>query len=338
MLHGRAPALSRRGFLALGGTLALSGLAAACAPAKTSNSGDDAGSWEFTDDRGETVSMNTVPTTIAAFVGTAAVLHDYGVECAAVFGPTESEDGSPDVQAGELDTDSVTVLGNAWGEFNIEEYAALEPELLVSSMYEDGQLWYVPQESADKILGLAPSIGLNVANVSLPEPLKRHAELAEALGADMESTAVTEAKNRFDEAAESLRKAATGNPDITVLAASGSADLFYASTPDPSADLRYFHELGVNFVVPDNLDEDGFFESLSWENADKYNADIIMLDNRSTALQPEDLTDKPMWNELPAVEADQVIPWVSEPRFSYAGCAPLLESLAQALNNANKVT
>ncbi|TQN31426.1 iron complex transport system substrate-binding protein [Haloactinospora alba] len=338
MPHGRAPELSRKGFLALGGTLALSGLAAACASPEASESEGGTGSWKFTDDRGETVSTNTVPTTITAFVGTAAVLHDYGVECAAVFGPTKSEDGSPDVQAGDLDVDGVTVLGNAWGEFNIEEYAALEPDLLVSSMYEDDQLWYVPQESADEILGLAPSIGLNVAGVSLPEPLERHAELAEALGADMESAAVTEAKDRFDAAVESLRKAATDNPDTTVLAASGSADLFYASAPDPSADLRYFHELGVNLVVPDNLDEDGFFESLSWENADKYDADIIMLDNRSTALQPDDLTDKPMWNELPAVGADQVIPWVSEPRFSYAGCAPLLESLAQALNDADKVT
>lgn len=58
---------------------------------------------------------------------------------------------------------------------------------------------------------------------------------------------------------------------------------------------------------------------------------------RSTqALQPKDLGDKPTWKELPAVKAGQVVPWQPEPRFSYAGCAPILEEFAAALQSAKK--
>jgi iron complex transport system substrate-binding protein len=99
----------------------------------------------------------------------------------------------------------------------------------------------------------------------------------------------------------------------------------------------YYRQLGVDLVVPDKVDKGGYFQSLSWENADAYRADLIMLDDRTGTLQPNDLASKPTWSRLPAVRAGQVIPWSSEPRFSYAGAAPLLEALAKAVQNAKKV-
>ena len=74
-----------------------------------------------------------------------------------MFGPTTRTDGSRDPQAGDLDVDKVTVLGNVWGEFNIEKYAALRPELLITHMYDPDALWYVPDESRDKILSSRPA-------------------------------------------------------------------------------------------------------------------------------------------------------------------------------------
>jgi iron complex transport system substrate-binding protein len=56
------------------------------------------------------------------------------------------------------------------------------------------------------------------------------------------------------------------------------------------------------------------------------------------ALQPEALTGKPAWGKLPAVEAGQVAGREPEPRFSYAGCAPILEALARIILGAKKVT
>ncbi|MCZ9338869.1 ABC transporter substrate-binding protein, partial [Streptomyces sp. TRM76130] len=59
------------------------------------------GPWSFEDDRGTTVELDEVPTSIVAFTGVAAALHDYGVQVEGVFGPTTTKDGTADVQAGD---------------------------------------------------------------------------------------------------------------------------------------------------------------------------------------------------------------------------------------------
>ncbi|WP_338931098.1 ABC transporter substrate-binding protein [Streptomyces netropsis] len=338
----RTSSPSRRGILAAGGALGIGAFLTACGGGGSKDSDDSAsgsgsGPWTFKDDRGTTVKADKTPKKVVAFTGTAAALHDFGFECAGVFGPTKLKDGKPDPQAGDLDVDKVTVLGNAWGEFNVEKYAAMSPELLVTNMLQAQDLWYVPDDSKKKILGLAPSVGLNVTKVSLTQVIGRYAELAGSLGADLKAKKVTDAKARFEKASETLRKAAKAKKGLKVLCASGSADLLYVSEPSVYADLTYFKQLGVEFIVPDKV-TGGFFESLSWENAGKYAADLILLDNRTSALQPKDLESKPTWAGLPAVKAGQITPWLSEPRYSYAGCAPLLEGLAAAIEKAKKVS
>jgi iron complex transport system substrate-binding protein len=337
-------ALSRRALLASGGALGAGALLTACGDGPATPSGSEAAGdgdgpgWTFTDDRGRTIRRDRTPERVVAFIGSAAALHDFGIECTAVFGPTVAADGSPDVQAGELDVDGLTVLGNAWGEFNVDQYAGLDPELLVTNMFVENALWYVPDESLQQIEQLADTAAITASPTTLRTAIGRYAELAEALGADVRSTQVTDAKRRFEEASEALRQAARDNPGLTVLACSASADLFYASSPAAMADLSYFAELGVELITPGNLEEGGFYEYLSWENTDRYPADVLLLDNRTSSLQPADLTDRPTWNRLPAVEAGQVLPWFSEPRFSYAGCAPLLEDLAAALRDAKRLS
>ena len=344
-----ASLLSRRGVLAAAGGGAVATVLAACGSGSGSSAASGSGStaktgaagpWSFVDDRKQTVKASSAPTRVVAFTGTAAALVDFGLDqqIVGVFGETTLPDGKPTAQAGDLNVGKVTVLGNAWGEFNVEKYAALNPQLLVTHMYEPGALWYVPDESKDKIAKLAPSVAINVARVSLPTPIQRYAELAQSLGADLSAKKVTDAKARFEAAAETLRTAAKAADGLKVLAASGSPNTFYASNPKIAADLMYFAELGVQFIVPDKLDSGDYFESLSWENANKYAADLILLDSRSTALQPAALTSKPSWNALPAVKAGQVAPWDAVPRFSYAGAAPLLENLAKAIQNAKKVS
>ncbi|MEV4874012.1 ABC transporter substrate-binding protein [Streptomyces syringium] len=342
MSTSRTHSPSRRGILAAGGALGIGAFLTACGGGGSKDSGgngsgSDSGPWTFKDDRGTTVKADKAPKKVVAFTGTAAALHDFGFECAGVFGPTKLKDGKPDPQAGDLDVDKVTVLGNAWGEFNVEKYAAMSPELLVTNMLQAQELWYVPDDSKKKILGLAPSVGINVTKVSLPQVIGRYAELAGSLGADLKAKKVTDAKARFEKASETLRQAAKAKKGLKVLCASASADLLYVSEPSVYADLTYFKQLGVEFIVPDKV-TGGFFESLSWENAGKYAADLVLLDNRTSALQPKDLGSKPTWAGLPAVKAGQITPWLSEPRYSYAGCAPLVESLAAAIEKAKKVS
>ncbi|MEU2792940.1 ABC transporter substrate-binding protein [Streptomyces sp. NPDC007100] len=338
----RSVSLSRRGVLAAGGALGVGALLAACGGGKaTGAKGEDVkgGPWSFTDDRKEKVSLDSVPQRIVAFTGTAAALYDFGIDkqVVGVFGPTKLKDGKADPQAGDIDVDRVTIIGNAYNQFAVEKYAALNPDLLITNMYEPGALWFVPEESKDKITKLAKSVAITSARVPLVKIIERYAELAQSLGADLKAKKVVDDKARFEKAAAELRKAAKSNP-VKVLACSGSADLFYASNPGINSDIMYFKSLGVDIIVPDNLDKAGYFEPLSWENADKYPADVLMLDNRTSALQPKDLAAKPAWAKLPAVKAGQVTGWSSEPRFSYAGAAPLIEELTKAIQNAKKVS
>ncbi|WP_026411861.1 ABC transporter substrate-binding protein [Actinomadura oligospora] len=333
--------LSRRGLLGAGGALALGAVLAACGDGKngTAKASGDEGAWSFTDDRGQKAEAASRPRRVVAYVGAAAALWDFGVRdrIVGVYGPAKLKDGSRDPQVGEVDISKVEIIGNAYGEFNIEKYAALRPELLVDHMFVKPDLFYVPAESKDKIFKLAPSVGVLAGDTTLTTPIEHYASLAASLGADLKSAANTAAKDRFDKAVTALRQAVAANKGLRVMAASASPDLFYVSSPAKNADLRFLTELGVEVIVPGKLDQAGYFESLSWENADKYQADVILLDARTQALQPKDLGSKPSWGNLPAVKANQVFAWEPEPRFSYAGCAPIIEKLAETVKNAKKV-
>ncbi|AXE86107.1 MULTISPECIES: ABC transporter substrate-binding protein [unclassified Streptomyces] len=347
MSNARTARFSRRGLLAAGGALGLGALVTACGSEDSKDGGSEStasaksGPWSFKDDRGKTVQLDKVPANIVAFTGVAAALYDYGVSVKGVFGPTKTQAGKPDVQAGDMDISKVTILGNAWDQFNVEKYAALAPDVLITTMFDSaGTLWYVPEASKDKIAKLAPSVGISVYDRQLTAPLQRMWELAESLGGDMKAAKVTDAKKRFEEASERLRKAAKAHPDIKVMAGSASQELFYVSGTNLSVDLEYFKALGVNFVEPPEKAKaqgGGWFESLSWENVDKYPADIIMMDDRSSTIQPADITEA-TWKKLPAVKAGQVIARSPEPILSYDKCVPLVENLAKAIENAKKVS
>ncbi|MFE9684100.1 ABC transporter substrate-binding protein [Streptomyces sp. NPDC006285] len=348
MSNARANHLTRRGVLAAGGALGLGAVLAACGDedSKSGGSADAtksaaaAGPWSFEDDRGTAVKLDRTPANIVAFTGVAAALFDYGIEVKGVFGPTKTKDGKADVQAGDMDISKLTVLGNVYGQFNVEKYAALAPDVLISTMFDDaGTLWYVPAESKDKISKLAPSVGISVYDRQLPEPLERMLALAESLGADVKAARTVEAKKNFEKAAERLRAAAKARPEIKVLAGSASQDIFYVSGSNLSIDLEYFKALGVNLVEPPAKvlkASGGWFENLSWENVDQYPADIIIMDDRTATIQPADIT-KATWKKLPAVKAGQVIARTPEPILSYDKCTPMLDNLAEAIEKAKKV-
>ncbi|GGU73936.1 ABC transporter substrate-binding protein [Streptomyces filipinensis] len=348
MSNAPAPHMNRRGILAAGGVLALGAALTACGDGKGEDTGSGSGTqaarsgpWSFKDDRGTTVKLDKVPANIVAFTGVGAALHDYGVQVKGVFGPTTTKDGKADVQAGDMDVSKVTVLGNTWGQFSIEKYASLAPDVLISTMFDGaGTLWYVPEESKKKIAQLAPSVAISVYDRQLTESLQRMWSLAGSLGADMKAARVTDAKKRFEAAAARLRAAARAKPGIKVMAGSASDQLFYVSGTNLSVDLEYFKALGVNFVEPPESAKKqggGWYESLSWENVDKYPADIIMMDDRSSTVQPADIS-KATWKKLPAVKAGQVIARSPEPILSYDKCVPLLTGLAEALEKAKKVS
>ncbi|MGW0906259.1 ABC transporter substrate-binding protein [Streptomyces sp. NPDC002853] len=335
------PGPTRRGVLGVSGALGIGGLLTACGGTENDAKSSDGGKgWSFKDDRGTTAKAAGRPRRIVAYIGAAAALHDFGVECTGVFGPTKLKNGEPDVQAAGVDVDKVTVIGNTWGEFSIEKYAKLRPELLVTTMNVPPTLWYVPEESAKKITSLAPTVGILTGKTSLTKAIGRFAELAESLGADLGARKVTAAKKRFEAASETLRrsaKAANSRGGLKVMAVAAQADLLYVGNPADFTDLRHYADLGIEFVTPARTAKGGFFQELGWENADTYDADLILVDERTGNLQPDELKkSRPTWAKLPAVKAGQVISWSNEAQFSHAGYAPLIEQLAAAVDKSKK--
>ncbi|HWG25195.1 ABC transporter substrate-binding protein [Actinospica sp.] len=320
------------------GAIGLLGACSATVSTADASSSASGGPWTFIDDRGAAVRLDSAPTKVVAYTGTAAALYDFGVtdRIVGVFGPTRQANGKADPMAGNLPVDKLTVLGNAYGEFDVAKYAELNPQLLITDMWEKDSLWYVPAASLAKIEKLAPTIGITVASEPLTTPLAHYEKLAGLLGADLTASAVVTAKTAFQQAVEQLRSAAKSKSTITVMAASASADLLYISNPKIYPDLSYFEQLGVSFIRPTNV-VGGFFESLSWENAGRYQADVILLDDRTGTLQPADLTGKATWTALPAVRADQIVSWNSESRYSYTAIGPIVQGFADALRNAKKV-
>jgi iron complex transport system substrate-binding protein len=341
-LRPLAPAgLTRRGLFAVGGALGAGSLLAACgADEEPAAEGDNAasGPFSFLDERDqENVELEAVPTKVVAFTGLAAALYDYGVEVAAVFGPTTLADSSPDIQAGRMPVEDLTILGNAWGEFDVEAYAALGPELLVSHYYEGFDLWFVPEERLEEVESLAPGIGIEVSKPTIDEIIDRHAALAEALGADLESEENVAGIERFGAAMAAVSdeyfivQQSTGY-EYKVMAVGAWPDGLYIANPPTFNILAKCVEIGVDFVVPENPDQNGYWELLSWENIDKYEADAIFLDIRTGNIEPETLlADYPTWAALPAVKAGQVYGWNGEPVYSHVGGAVELERIAEGL-------
>jgi iron complex transport system substrate-binding protein len=330
--------LTRRGLFAAGGGLGAASLLAACAPSggeETEGGSADSGPFSFLDERDQTeVELESTPETVVAFTGLAAALYDYGVEVAAVFGPTTLADGSPDIQAGRMPVEDLEILGNAWGEFDLERFAALGPELIVSHYYEGFDLWFVPEERLEEVESLAPGIGIEVSRPSLDEIIDRHAALAEALGADLASKDNTAGVERFGNAAGAVAAAVAEKP-LKVLAVGAWPDGLYIANPPTFNLLAKCAELGADVVVPENPDQNGYWELLSWESVDKYSADAIFLDVRTGNIAPETLlADYPTWAALPAVAAGQVYGWNGEPVYSHVGGAVELERIAAGLTAA----
>jgi iron complex transport system substrate-binding protein len=341
------PALSRRRLLAATGGLGAASLLAACgdgAEEDPEGTGGASGPFSFLDERdGEDVELESVPTKVVAFTGLAAALYDYGVEVAAVFGPTTLADGQPDLQAGRMPVADLTILGNAWGEFDVEKYAELGPELIVSHYYDGFDLWFVPEDRLEEVESLAPGIGIEVSLPSLDEIIDRHAALAVALGADLDSEENVAAIERFGAAAAAIPDAQFGVEQATgfeykAIAVGAWPDGLYIANPPTFNILAKSVELGAKFVVPDNPDQNNYWELLSWENVDKYEADVIFLDLRTGNLTAEQLlAEQPTWAALPAVQAGQVYGWNAEPVYSHVGGAIELERIAEGLGAAKPI-
>ncbi|WP_290057432.1 ABC transporter substrate-binding protein [Amycolatopsis solani] len=330
-----AAGLSRRGFLIGAGGLAAAAALTAC------GSGDDkqaagaaAGPWEFTDDRGQKAARDQRPTRVVAYASSAAALWDYGVRPVGVFGPQKTADGKKEIQAGNIDLNAVTSIGNAWDDFSMEKFAALKPDLVVTGLTgaKPTDMWVLKDDLGTKVQQIAPIVAISEYKVTLPKVIERFEQLAVALGGDANSAAIKKGKEDFQKASDDLKAAIQGKPGLKVLVVSSDKDSLYVCKPEYFADLAYYRELGLDIVAGGGSDD--YFETLSWEQAGKYPADLILTDSRTYALSRQQMAQFPTWAQLPAVKANQLADWSTEPRFNPVLAAPVLQQLTEVVKGA----
>lgn len=286
------------------------------------------GPWEFTDDRGKKATRDSRPTKIVAQLSAAATLWDFGIRPVGVFGEAKGND----VLKGNVEVNAVQWVGQTWGEFNIEKLASLAPDLLVAPMQSKDQLWYVPEDAVGKIEPLCPSVGINQFEVPVDQVIGRFAALAGSLGADLNASAVTSAKADFDAAGKALAEAVTAKPGLRVAFVSGTKENLYLGNAKIFSDLAFLQNLGVNFVQPAAPADEPHWEVLSWEQAGKYPADVLLYDSRNASYFTTDLARYPTVANLPAVKANQAVAWNPETPSTWAAFSAALRDLTGKLS------
>lgn len=293
--------------------------------------------WSFVDDRGQTITAPAVPQRVVAYTSSAGALWDLGIKAVGTFGPLSPVEGKPNPQSGNVDPAQVTNLGEEYGQADIEKLASLQPDLIVYGTWSpDAE----PTDEEKKMAEVAPMVRINHGKgATLDRTIARYAELAASLGVDLNSPEISKDKADFEAASSRLRDWAASKPGVRISAVALATEMMYVAVPKDNADLAYYASLGLEMITPDSPNNDEFWEYLSWENADKYGADVIMWDTRSQAVRPEQaIKDKASFAKLPAVEAGQLVRWdyVSPP--SYKLQAKVLTTLADELAPTGQLT
>jgi iron complex transport system substrate-binding protein len=282
------------------------------------------GPWTFTDDFDVTHQLDEVPETIVAEVSMAGALWDLGYEVDATFGQRELPDGTTDPM-GLADPDVMESLGEEYGKINVEQLQILDPDIIVVPSYEEGEYWGVDEALVDEVERVAPVVSITIPGKDLRAMADRVLDLAETLGVDPESEPVTEAVAAYETAETDLRAAFEAKPGLTFMAASGTVDQLYIAVPSGYADLRTYQDLGMDIVDPDTDEE--FWQTLSWEEIDTYEADVLLGDSRGGTVEQIVEAIPEAARDIPAIEADQLARWEVMLSPGYANLARILTDL-----------
>jgi iron complex transport system substrate-binding protein len=295
-----------------------------------------ASGWVFVDDRGRTIELPERPTRIFADAMAALSLWEFGIKPVGVFGYLA--DFTFPEEWGEVEK-----FDQGSGEIDIERMIVLDPDISIGFTWDvnsKSDFGAVEESTMPGFTDVAPTLCILAVQVPVSESIERFAELAAALGADVEGAEISGERDAFLAASEAVRSAAAAKPGLKVLAISGYGSDLWVGNPKAGSDLVYFTELGVNMIAPEAPDEyaSGLFQQLSWEQLNQYPADVYLIDNRASVLSVDELMAMPTFSLLPAAKARQFAPWPVEYVTSYAGVTPILAALAEAIENAEIVT
>ncbi len=310
--------------------LALTATLAACGGSDDSASGE----WSFTDDIGTEINRDAVPERIVAHKDSAAALADLGLgdRIVGVFGAPAPAEEDLALDSPNLDVDEVEDVtgGGDYGDIDLEKLSGLEPDLLVTTTFGDGALWYINDDVKAKLEGTYDVAAINLEDQSVDDVIGNSERLAEALGADDSSFA--EGREALDAARARVEDVVAEAGDPKILAVAPGDDLLYVANTPAYADLAYLRdEVGLDLITPEesDLDDGGYWHNLSWENADFYDdAEVVMWDSRGGQANVDLLKSQPVWEKVSAAQDDAYVPWRVEVAPSAQGYATLLDRFA----------
>jgi iron complex transport system substrate-binding protein len=292
--------------------------------------------WSYTSGDGETYTADEVPTRIIAQAEAAAALIAHGIKPVGIFLSQPLEDTK---SLEGVDLDGIEIIGETWGKIDAEKAAALRPDLIVSGYWTTekayGGLENGVEESSKKVGTLAPVVG-PVADQSVEEMLDGFEELSATLGADLDAPEIAADKRAFEDARDRFQETVAQADGLTAMAVSPAADVLYVAVPKHSAELADFSRYGLDIIVPKDPDPDfSYWENLSWENADRYQPDLVLMDDRTLEQSTETAEKQPTWRKIEAVEAGAVTPWPAYWISTYRDYAEQLDRLGDAVEKAD---
>ena len=287
--------------------------------------------WSYTDSTGNTVTLDAVPTRIIASQDAAAGLIPLGIRPVGIYadGPLENAKA---LQG--LDLTGIEIIGQAWGEVDIEKAAALNPDLVIAEYWPLDTAWSGGQSVVDALSPLAPITGPTNGD-SILKLIEDYEVIATSLGADLTESTVAADKAAFETSLAAFKAATAAKPNLTVLALWAGTDSMSIAATAGSAELVDFKTWGLNLIDPEVPEDRGYWETLSWENADKYQPDLIIVDNRSPSTLQTALA-QPTWTLMKAAAAGAVTDWPAFWLRNYKAYAAELDKLTAAVNAADE--
>jgi len=283
--------------------------------------------WTYEGGDGKAVALAGVPERIIASQDTAAGLIPLGIRPVGIYADSAVADAKA-LQG--LDLTGIEIIGQSWGEVDIEKAAALQPDLIVAEYWPLESTWSGGDDVVAALSPLAPITGPE-QGASILTLIEDYETLASGLGANLSAPQIATEKASFEAAVADFKAAVAAKPDLTVLAVWAGTDALYVAATEGSAELMDFASWGLNLIDPEVADDRGYWETLSWENADKYQPDLIMVDNRSEATMETALA-QPTWTLMKAAEIGQVTDWPAFWLRNYGAYATELAKLTAAIN------
>jgi iron complex transport system substrate-binding protein len=287
-------------------------------------------SWTYTGGDGQTVTLDERPVRIIASQDAAAGLIPLGIRPVGIYADSAVTEAKA-LQG--LDLTGIEIIGQTWGEVDIEKAAALEPDLIVAEFWPLETTWSGGDDVVTALSPLAPITGPE-QGASILTLIEDYEVLAQSLGADLSAPEIAAEKAGFETALAGFKSALAAKPGLTALAVWAGEDALYVAATEGASELMDFANWGLDLIDPEVADDRGYWETLSWEHADKYQPDLIMVDNRSAATMDTALA-QPTWTLMKAAEAGQVTAWPAFWLRNYAAYAGAFEELTAAINAAD---